>query len=166
MKRAGEIQALRRREARMAESDAIKERLDLPEEFDVDDEEFEENEDAELTQEDIVRLRKMLLEKRAEVVQKVERHLQEAIGEAENLPDESDQASRQAERAYYMRLADKESKLLRQIDYALSKFPRGAYGVCEGTGEPIGLKRLELRPWTRYSLEYKEHLERQRGRGR
>lgn len=151
----------------MAERNEIEERLGLPDELDVEYDDFEENEDAELTQEDVIRLRKALIDKRQEVVEKVERHLKEAIGEAESLPDEADQASRQSERAYFMRLADKESKLLRQIDYALSKFPKGTFGVCEGTGDAIGLKRLELRPWTRYSLEYKEHLERQRGgRGR
>jgi DnaK suppressor protein len=149
-----------------AEREEIEDRLELSDEIEADDEDLEENEDAELTQDDLIRLRNLLLEKRREVVEKVERHLKEAIGEAENLPDEADQASRQSERAYFMRLADKESKLLRQIDYALSKFQRGIYGICEGTGDPIGLKRLELRPWTRYSLEHKEELERQRGKSR
>ena len=30
-------------------------------------------------------------------------------------------------------------KLLNEIDHALAKFERGVYGVCEGTGEAIGL---------------------------
>ena len=42
------------------------------------------------------------------------------------------------------------------------KFEEGEYGVCEGMGEPISYKRLELRPWTRYSVEYKEQVERER----
>ena len=42
----------------------------------------------------------------------------------------------------------------------------GTYGLCEGTGEPIGYSRLKLRPWARYSVEYQEELERaERGRG-
>jgi DnaK suppressor protein len=72
-----------------------------------------------------------------------------------------DVATRQSEQAYFLRIADKEKKLLSQIDRALAKFERGTYGICEGTGEPIGVKRLMLRPWTRYSLEYKEALERE-----
>ncbi len=61
-----------------------------------------------------------------------------------------------------MRFADKERKLLVQITSALEKLEEGDYGVCEGTGEPIAIKRLELRPWTRYSVEYKEQVERER----
>ncbi len=42
----------------------------------------------------------------------------------------------------------------------------GAYGACEGTGEPVGYSRLKLRPWARFSVEYQEELERaQRSRG-
>ena len=45
---------------------------------------------------------------------------------------------------------------------SLEKMHTGEYGVCEGTDEPIGFKRLELRPWTRYSVGYKEMLEREK----
>ena len=38
--------------------------------------------------------------------------------------------------------------------------------MCEGTDTPIGFKRLELRPWTRYSVAYKEQLERERSQHR
>nr|WP_255216410.1 TraR/DksA C4-type zinc finger protein [Pseudenhygromyxa sp. WMMC2535] len=34
--------------------------------------------------------------------------------------------------------------------------------MCEGTDEPIELRRLEARPWARYSLAYKEQLELER----
>ncbi|MBX3211155.1 MAG: TraR/DksA C4-type zinc finger protein [Labilithrix sp.] len=61
-----------------------------------------------------------------------------------------------------LRLADKERKLLVEIDRALAKFESDTYGICEGTGEPIGLRRLEARPWTRFSIAYKEQLERER----
>lgn len=128
----------------------------------VDD--IEENEDAELTREDILRLRDMLIEKRAEVVRDYERHVREASEDMENLPDEMDIAERQSRHAYLFRLADKEAKLLREIDRALAKVPRGTYGICEGTQEPIGIRRLTSRPWTRYSVEHKEMLERRGNR--
>ena len=64
--------------------------------------------------------------------------------------------------AYLIRFADKERKLLSEIEHALEKMRAGEYGVCEGTEEPIGFKRLELRPWTRYSVAYKEQMERDR----
>jgi DnaK suppressor protein len=74
-----------------------------------------------------------------------------------------DLATRQSEQAYLLRLADKEQKKLQEIDRALAKFERGEYGYCEGTGEPIGMKRLALRPWARHGIEFKERLERERG---
>lgn len=122
--------------------------------FDFDDD------DGELTQADLTELRQMLQSKRAEVVANIDKHLTFVTEDSDTLPDEMDVATRQSEQAYYLRIADKEKKLLSQIDRALSKFERGTYGICEGTGEPIGVKRLKLRPWTRYSLEYKEALER------
>lgn len=127
------------------------------------DDEVIENEDSELTREQMLELREALLKRRAEVVQEYERHVREASEDTENLPDEMDIAERQSRHAYLFRLADKESKLLREIDRALGKFSRGNYGICEGTGDPIGLRRLQSRPWTRYSLAHKELLER-RGR--
>lgn len=132
-----------------------------PDLIDETDGDFEDPE--ELTREQIETLRKMLLEERSRVRERLDRHLAEAVEDSDNLPDEMDIASRQSDQAYLLRLADKEKKLLREIDRALAKFERGSYGVCEGTGDPIGFKRLQLRPWTRYSLEYKEQLERERG---
>ena len=128
----------------------------------VELEEIEENEESELTLEDCQQLRDMLLTKRDEVVAALQKHMAEAMDDNENLPDEMDLAERQSRQAYLFRLADKDQKLLREIDHALTKFSRGTYGICEGTGDPIGLKRLRLRPWTRYSIEYKEMLERER----
>lgn len=126
----------------------------------------EEDDDRELTREDFARFRDRLVQERRGVKERLERHLAEASEDTDNLPDEMDIASRQTDQAYLFRLADKERKLLAEIDHALAKFERGTFGICEGTGDPIGYKRLELRPWTRYSLEYKERLEREQGRSR
>ena len=95
-----------------------------------------------------------------------DRHLSEALGEAQVMPDETDMAQRSTEQAYLIRFADKERKLLSEIEHALEKMKSGEYGVCEGTEEPIGFKRLELRPWTRYSVGYKEQMERERSQHR
>ncbi len=55
----------------------------------------------------------------------------------------------------------KNQKLLREIEHAIEKIQNGEYGSCEGTGMPINKKRLKARPWSRYSVEYKEQLEKQ-----
>ncbi|EJT85960.1 TraR/DksA family transcriptional regulator [Pseudomonas putida S11] len=51
-------------------------------------------------------------------------------------------------------------KLLDKIDEALERISRGEYGWCKETGEPIGLRRLLLRPTATLSIEAKERQER------
>ena len=75
--------------------------------------------------------------------------------------DEMDEANIEGEAAVTTKLLDRDVHLLVEIDRALAKIRDGTYGICEGTGEPIGYSRLRLRPWARYSVEYQEELERQ-----
>ena len=56
-------------------------------------------------------------------------------------------------------IVERDAKLLREINHALSKLDDGTYGYCEGTDELIGRGRLRSRPWTRYSVAYKEEIE-------
>ncbi len=123
-------------------------------------------EDDELTAEDLEQFKQRLLQERDAVRERLSRHLNEAMVDHDRPADELDQAGRISDQAYLMRLADKEQKLLKQIERALGKFDNGEYGLCEGTGEPISRKRLEVRPWTRYSIEHKEMLEREMGKSR
>ena len=118
--------------------------------------------DSKLSKKQVKDLHAALVEKRDAVMQGLGEHLSDAISNVDPLSDEMDVAQRHTEQAYLMRFADKERKLLVQITSALEKLEEGDYGVCEGTGEPIAIKRLELRPWTRYSVEYKEQVERER----
>lgn len=123
----------------------------------------DDQDDHELTKKDLDGLKKALLEERGRVLSRLDSHVTQATEDRDNLADEMDMATRHSDQAYLLRLADKEHKLLAEIDHALAKFEHGTFGVCEGTGEPIELRRLEIRPWTRYSLEYKEQLEREKG---
>ena len=80
--------------------------------------------------------------------------------------DEVDLASATVEQNLTFRLLDRDRKLLAEIDHALKKIDNGTYGFCEGTGEPIPKRRLELRPWCRHSVRYKESVEKMRLSGR
>lgn len=126
----------------------------------------QEWENDELTDADREHFKMRLLQEREAVLSRLNKHLNEAMVDDERPADELDQAGRISDQAYLMRLADKEQKLIKQIDRALAKFESGEFGLCEGTGEPISRKRLEVRPWTRYSIEYKEQLEREMGKSR
>lgn len=57
------------------------------------------------------------------------------------------------DREFLLRLAGSERELLGEIDAALTRIDDGTYGVCEETGEPIGLARLEAKPWARLCIE-------------
>jgi DnaK suppressor protein len=118
---------------------------------------------AELTAPHLKRLYGMLIDKRRQIQASRQQRLDEAISNIDPLTDDIDIAQRHTEQASLMRFADKEGKLLDEINHALEKLIESAeYGVCEGTEEPISLKRLEVRPWTRYSVAHKEQIERER----
>lgn len=130
------------------------------------DESVRAHPDAGLTQRQVDILYEKLVAERERVLVGHDRHLSEALADSTVMPDETDMAQRSTEQAYLIRFADKERKLLTEIEHALEKMRTGEYGVCEGTDEPIGYKRLELRPWTRYSVGYKEQMERERSQHR
>lgn len=120
------------------------------------------DEDAGLEDDQVLELFQKLQDERVRVLRGLDKHLGEAVTDIDPLADEVDVATRHSEQAYLIRFADKERKLLREIDHALEKMRDGDYGLCEGTDEPIGFPRLSVRPWTRYSVRYKEELEREK----
>jgi DnaK suppressor protein len=76
-------------------------------------------------------------------------------------PDDADWASDSVTQALFARLMDRDTKLLREVEWALGKFAAGTYGACESSGEPIDFERLRARPWSRLSLGAKERRERE-----
>jgi RNA polymerase-binding transcription factor DksA len=52
-------------------------------------------------------------------------------------------------------MAERASRELEEIDSALHRFYERPeqFGICENTGEPIPLERLDLVPWTRTCVE-------------
>jgi len=118
--------------------------------------------DAKLSKNELNSLYGKLVDEKSRVLGNFENRVDNALAEEDVLADEIDIAQRSTDQAWLFRMADKDRKLLIEIEAALEKMHSGEYGVCEGTDEPIGFKRLELRPWTRYSVGYKEMLEREK----
>lgn len=75
-------------------------------------------------------------------------------------PDLSDRASLETEASVELRTRNRYLKLIGKIDAALKRIESAAYGYCEETGEPIGLKRLEARPVATLTIEAQERHER------
>lgn len=65
------------------------------------------------------------------------------------------------DRDFVLSRASSEQEALYEIDEALDRIREGTYGICELTGKPIEPARLEAVPWTRFSLEAEETLEKQ-----
>ena len=94
-----------------------------------------------------------------ELMFEVDRTVHHMQDEAANFPDPNDRATQESEFGLELRTRDRERKLLRKIDSALSRIDEGSYGFCDETGEEIGLKRLEARPVATLSLEAQERRE-------
>jgi len=57
------------------------------------------------------------------------------------------------------KLSDMDLDKVKQIEVALEKIENGSYGVCEGTGKTIPEARLNAIPWTRYTVEHQQEIE-------
>jgi len=126
------------------------------------------SEEAAFTKEELEKFRSSLNEERAKLITKAKQTV-EAGGihlDQNEMMDEVDLASQTVEQNLTFKLLDRDRKLLSEIDHALSKIDNGEFGYCEGTGEIIPRRRLEVRPWCKYSVKYKEQLEKRKKSGR
>jgi RNA polymerase-binding protein DksA len=110
--------------------------------------------------------RVMLQRKRAELVGDVSTMETQALrsqsGSLSNMPSHlAEQGSEAYDQSLSLDLAAADRKLIKEIDDALVRIAEGTYGICELTGKPIKIERLEELPWARYSIEAARELERQ-----
>jgi len=102
--------------------------------------------------------RDLLLRQRAELQARIAEEFL-VLREQEPSSDPADLGSAEEQRQWQLRLLEREKKLLDKIDDSRADLARGEYGWCAETGEPIGLKRLLLRPTTTLCIEAKERQE-------
>ena len=100
--------------------------------------------------------RQKLLNWKNELLKESNQTLSNLQSDNEAKPDITDRASEEIDRSFELRTRDRERKLINKINSALQRIEDGAYGYCNETGEPIGLKRLEARPVATLSLEAQE----------
>ncbi|MHC2149022.1 RNA polymerase-binding protein DksA [Pseudomonas sp. 210_17 TE3656] len=102
--------------------------------------------------------RSLLLRQRAELQNRIDEEFI-ALRERDTSSDPADIGSAEEQRHWQLRLLEREKKLLDKMDEALERLACGEYGWCRESGEPIGLKRLLLRPTASLSIEAKERQE-------
>jgi DnaK suppressor protein len=104
--------------------------------------------------------RRKLFDWKSDILRDSQETLDQLQEESLHLPDLTDRASSETEKALELRTRDRQRKLISKIDAALRRIENGEYGYCEETGEPIGIRRLEARPIATLSLEAQERHER------
>ncbi len=77
----------------------------------------------------------------------------------ENLPDPLDRASAESDRAWTLRIRDRESMLIKKIRNSLESIDSKEYGICEDCGEDISIERLKARPVTSFCIPCKTKRE-------
>jgi DnaK suppressor protein len=107
----------------------------------------------------LAHFRQILLAWKRELMEEVDRTMLHMKDDAANFPDPNDRATQESEFGLELRTRDRERKLLKKIDSALSRIDDGSYGYCEETGDEIGLRRLEARPVATLCVEAQERRE-------
>lgn len=84
---------------------------------------------------------------------------------AEQLPGYSlhmaDSGTDNFDRDFALSLLSSDQDALYEIEEAIKRIERNAYGICELTGKPIPKARLMALPWTRFTVEAQAQLEKE-----
>ena len=104
---------------------------------------------------DITTFKKLLHDRRQEIVSEAMGTMQGMGVELESFPDPTDRGSLEGDRNLTLRIRDRERKLIGKIKEAIDRIDDGTYGKCEECGETIGLERLKARPVTTLCIDCK-----------
>ena len=121
-----------------------------------------------MDKEQLERFRIQLLQKRDEIHNEAGKTLSEMTDQTTNIPDPNDRATVESGRSFELRIRDRERRLLSKIEEAIERIDDEKFGICEGCGEEIGIKRLEARPVTTLCIDCKtlqETKEKAQGQG-
>lgn len=73
--------------------------------------------------------------------------------------DPADRATAETDRAFTLRLRDRERRLIKKIQEALERIDDGTFGICDECGEDISIPRLKARPVTTLCIHCKSRQE-------
>ncbi len=114
-----------------------------------------------MNKKETTKFKKLLLERKSALLNTITDTKEQGLGfSSEDLADEIDLASSEADQSMNLRLRDRERILLKKIERTLQKIEEGEFGICERCGEEISTKRLEARPVTDLCIRCKEEQER------
>lgn len=95
---------------------------------------------------------KLILQK-LELTRKLKQHLEKIKHRKSNHADILDKSNFLMDLEREISTYERYNQQIRQIRKALDRIDTGRFGYCEITGDQIGLKRLEVLPFTHLSIE-------------
>jgi RNA polymerase-binding transcription factor DksA len=128
-----------------------------------------------LTARDLTKFRKLLLEFRDRIVgdisfltdDSLHRPGRDTGADLSGASQHSaDHGTDNFDREFALSLASTEQDVLYEVDEALQRIEEGTYGICEMTGVCIEKARLEVIPYTRFSVQAQAKMEQGRARYR
>lgn len=112
-----------------------------------------------LAPEELMELRKVLVDQANQLLTAGQQTVTALTRERDQDADSLDVATTESDRDFSLRLAGRERRMLSKIQHALECIDNGEYGTCESCGEPIGFKRLMVRPVARVCIDCKTQAE-------
>ena len=83
----------------------------------------------------------------------------------DGVKDSVDMSLQDVNQEIALRLGERESQMVADIDGALQRIDDGTYGTCERCGKPIPEARLEALPTARFDAACQSELETRQGLG-
>ena len=115
--------------------------------------------DDDLAPEELMERRKVLVAQANQLLTAGQQTVTALTRERDQDADSLDVATTESDRDFSLRLAGRERRMLSKIQHALECIDNGEYGTCESCGEPIGFKRLMVRPVARVCIDCKTQAE-------
>lgn len=95
----------------------------------------------------------------SDILEKSEATLEDMTESGEVYADPADRATAESDRAFTLRLRDRERKLIKKINQALQRIDDGDFGICQECGDDITVPRLKARPMTTLCIHCKSKQE-------
>ncbi len=83
----------------------------------------------------------------------------DSLSPTERDPSLSDQGTDTFDREFALKQLSSEQDVLFEIDEAIRRLENGTYGICEISGDPINIERLQALPYVRHTITTQSELE-------
>jgi len=77
----------------------------------------------------------------------------------DSVKDSADMSVQDVNQETALRMGERESQMVADIDQALLRMDEGTYGICQRCGKPIDERRLEAVPTARYDAQCQAIIE-------